>query len=218
MCSRHKRSWCAICMYGDSKNMCPVYGCGHKLSPETYMNTFHELRNGFVRGNIGHWEAVRAAANEKAPGLKKIQVAGRVWMAENLSIETKDSWFYDYKESNKKYGRLYSAFVAKKACPDGYCLPAKAHWEELIGHFGGKEAAGNNLIMRGNSGLDIVLAGRRNNYDGTFAGLDDFGAYWCADDPDEDGGWAVSLRSGGKIGDFFRTSDTCFSVRYIKSP
>ena len=217
MCPKHERSWCAHCLFGNDKLMCPVYGCGQKLSSETFMDTFHKIRNSLLRDNIGHWETVQSAANEKAPSFKTIRNGKTIWMAENLCIDTKDSWFYDYKDSNKEYGQLYSPFAAKKACPDGYSLPSKSHWEEMIGHFGGKEAAGKNLKIVGNSGLNIVLAGRRDNYDGSFAGLDEFGAYWCSDDLDEDSGWAVSFRQDEDKVNFFRTSATCFSVRYIKS-
>lgn len=67
---------------------------------------------------------------------------GRVWMAENLRYqgkETKDhSWCPDDKAGNcQKYGRLYDWETARQVCPEGWHLPSEEEWWNLIKEYGG---------------------------------------------------------------------------------
>jgi uncharacterized protein (TIGR02145 family) len=57
---------------------------------------------------------------------------GKVWMAQNLNYEIKNSWCYPNDEYiGKTYGRLYTWDAAMKACPTGWRLPSKFDWMNL---------------------------------------------------------------------------------------
>jgi uncharacterized protein (TIGR02145 family) len=89
---------------------------------------------------------------------KTVSIGGHVWLSENLSIQTADSWcygeggqvydLYDYNQDNyvtisssevqancAKYGRLYTYAAAKSACEllgSGWHLPSREEWQELV--------------------------------------------------------------------------------------
>jgi len=58
-----------------------------------------------------------------------------IWMAENMRYNNPKftSWCYDDDEHNcNRYGRLYDWNAAKKACPDGWHLPSRGEWNDLV--------------------------------------------------------------------------------------
>ena len=63
---------------------------------------------------------------------KHIKIGEKVWMAENLNYEAKNSLCYDNKPANcAKYGRLYDWNTAAKVCPRGWHLPSGKEWDAL---------------------------------------------------------------------------------------
>jgi uncharacterized protein (TIGR02145 family) len=80
---------------------------------------------------------------------KIVKIGNQTWMAQNLDYGGKDGNIgvcYDKKPANcKKYGALYSANEAKQVCPDGWHLPNRKEWQELIDFAGGKDIAGKKL-------------------------------------------------------------------------
>lgn len=62
-----------------------------------------------------------------------VEIAGQLWMAENLNFKTDGSFCPEGDERNcSKYGRLYSWEAAKVACPAGWRLPSRSDFEKLI--------------------------------------------------------------------------------------
>lgn len=68
-------------------------------------------------------------------------INGKRWMAENLNY----SGVNGDQGIKTAYGRLYTWEEAKKICPQGWHLPSKAEWEQLITFAGGYEVAGKKL-------------------------------------------------------------------------
>ncbi len=66
---------------------------------------------------------------------------GKIWMGENLAYRTNAASFC-YQNNNlqdtcKKYGRYYTWHAAKEACPEGWHLPSRKEWEQLMSAYGG---------------------------------------------------------------------------------
>jgi uncharacterized protein (TIGR02145 family) len=76
---------------------------------------------------------------------KVVKIGNQTWMAENLSFNLGDSWCYNNADSNcVKYGKQYTLNMAKIACPNGWHLPSKNDWNELI-TFVGPSTGGKKL-------------------------------------------------------------------------
>ena len=58
-------------------------------------------------------------------------------MIDNLNYNVpQSSWCYDSDEENcRQYGRLYTWEAAKRACPEGWRLPAEVEWQQLTHQF-----------------------------------------------------------------------------------
>jgi uncharacterized protein (TIGR02145 family) len=136
------------------------------------------------------------AVFEKREGYRTVKIGGKdygtikignqTWMAENLNLETPNSWCYEGNSANcEKYGRLYTWDAAKGACPDGWHLPIRQEWNELVS-FAGKDNADMKL-KAGSPDWDgedefgfSALPGGVRSADGGFDGLGWYGGWWAA--------------------------------------
>jgi uncharacterized protein (TIGR02145 family) len=103
-----------------------------------------------------------------------IQIENKTWMAENLAYKASDNcWTYNNNASNaRKYGYLYNWETANNVCPDGWRLPTKDEFGDLVLRYGGDKydktriysgpAAHDALKKGGKSGLNLLKAGRRD--------------------------------------------------------
>ena len=68
-------------------------------------------------------------------------------MAENLNYEIEGSACPEGDKRNcSKYGRLYTWKAAQKACPEGWHLPDRADFEQLIASAGGTDIASGMAV------------------------------------------------------------------------
>ncbi|MCD4736340.1 MAG: hypothetical protein K8R53_09870 [Bacteroidales bacterium] len=74
---------------------------------------------------------------------KTVKIGEHWWFAENLNYDIPlESYCYGEDDKNcEKYGRLYKWSAALKACPDGWHLPKKSEWNNLIYELGGEKTA-----------------------------------------------------------------------------
>ena len=83
---------------------------------------------------------------------KTVKIGNQVWMAENFGRKTGDFCYDDDAENCTKYGRLYTWFIARSVCPNGWHLPSKKEFETLLGAVGGTENSAKKL--KSSSGWD----------------------------------------------------------------
>ncbi len=123
---------------------------------------------------------------------KIVRIGKQVWMAENLNYDAGvGSWFYNDNVAYAEiYGRLYDWQTACNVCPDGWHLPKKSEWENLINYLGGREIAGAkmketgilhwnspNTVATNESGFTALPGGR---YEDEYFGIGNNCAFWSA--------------------------------------
>ncbi|MGB5942098.1 MAG: FISUMP domain-containing protein [Leeuwenhoekiella sp.] len=68
------------------------------------------------------------------------------WFAENLHYDTENSlWFRNGRPEFKIFGKYYTWYEAKSACPDGWHLSTSLDWDLMIAELGGLDVAGGKL-------------------------------------------------------------------------
>ena len=144
---------------------------------------------------------------------------------------TTGAWCYYENESayGRKYGKLYNWYAVndpRGLAPNGYHIPTDEEWTKLTEYLGGDREAGTKMksasgwIFDGNgtnvSGFSGLPGGSRY-LNGTFDGIDDYGAWWSSDsntggawdrDLDYSDGRVARLNANKKNGLFVRCVST----------
>ena len=79
--------------------------------------------------------------------------------------------FNEDNSINEMYGSLYNWYATSDArgiCPEGYHVPSKTEWTELIDHLGGASVAGDKLKE---AGLEHWLMGNNGTNNSKFTAL-----------------------------------------------
>lgn len=89
-------------------------------------------------------------------------------------------------ENIEKYGVMYSFSTAQIACPNGWHLPSKKEWNQLIATIPSKENSRGGRMFSKKDILDstrynIQLAGFRSA-DGTYRALNQMTIFWTSSD------------------------------------
>ena len=132
-----------------------------------------DVNHTFFNGGEADWNAyVRCVRNkDRADGRFKDSRDGKYynfadigntrWMAENLNYgnDSLGQCSWDDDEDCSDFGRYYSFEEAQDVCPDGWSLPSKEDFSELVKEVGGVENAAvylrSTLWVGGLPGLDV---------------------------------------------------------------
>lgn len=197
-----------------------VSGCGGDKGTQNTDNTPVDTGNGTGTGTDP------GTGNKE---LKTVTIGGKVWMAENLNVETGNSWCYsDEAAFCKRYGRLYDWNTAQTACPEGWRLPAEKDWDDLVAAVGGDAEAGFKLKAGrdwasgggGNDtlGFSALPGGVRFSDDGTFGRALFNGYWWSAADKDDIFAYYRGMSSqNGKVVKSDERKARGHSVRCVKN-
>jgi uncharacterized protein (TIGR02145 family) len=140
-----------------------------------------EISNSSVPSNISREIFIDPRDNQKYEIIKK---GNLTWMAKNMNYKTGTFWCYDNENINcEKYGLLYDWHTAMKICPNGWKLPSRGEWNDLVRDVG-KEVAGKKLKSRDVQGTDdfgfSALLGGRRNAGGSFDYIREDGRWWTS--------------------------------------
>jgi hypothetical protein len=143
---------------------------------------------------------------------KTTLINNKVWMAENLTLLVKDSWFYeDNAQYAPGYGRLYSWQAALDACPEGWRLPSVDDWQEMIDSLEEVYPA-----LRDTKGFNAVLGGYRT-INGEYLSIERAADYWTSTTAGEANAWLFYIISKNeKVHRIIDDKRCGFSVRYIR--
>jgi uncharacterized protein (TIGR02145 family) len=159
---------------------------------------------------------------------KTVEIGGVTWLAENLNIQTANSWCYDKSSENcAKYGRLYIWEAAKSACLSvGWRLPTRADWDALVSAAGGDVAgkklkSKNGWIDNGNGtddyGFSALPGGGRRSTTAHFDNAGYIGLWWTASDDDTNGAYSrIITRDNDIVYEDSLYKNSAFSVRCLK--
>ncbi len=172
----------------------------------------------------GNWTDTRDGEQYKV-----IKIGGDYWFAENLRyVDNKiknDTWCYNDESSNcQKYGRLYSWFAAKNACPENWKLPSDGDWNYFSSYIGNlnhyQEGIGTSLkstsgwkdkdgVDQGTNrfGFNAYPSGRRNAEGDGFLPMGNYAFFWTSTYVDEAIAKGMALnydRDVFEIGEFYQ--------------
>jgi len=161
-----------------------------------------------------------------------VKICDQTWMAENLRYKptTGNYWAYNNNENFvDTYGYLYDWESAKSVAPDGWHLPSRTEWQELITCLGGVNIAGGKMKETGNthwivpntgatnsSGFTALPGGLRDS-NGNYAGLNGLTVFWYSTAYNDNTAYIVELDFDAELAHEYNGSkDYGFSVRCIK--
>lgn len=148
-----------------------------------------------------------------------IQIGNQAWMAENLAYKTKEgSWAYmDNIQNISQHGYLYNFETAKQVCPDGWELPTKADFEQLLFLIArDNKRPSKEIILGGCSGFDALQSGWRSDL-GEYFDLGKNGNYWSRSRSFSGRAWLLYIGNNGRKSYMDFAPYQCgMSVRCIK--
>ncbi|NJK96196.1 MAG: hypothetical protein HC905_15925 [Bacteroidales bacterium] len=154
-----------------------------------------------------------------------IQIQNRWWMAQNLSYNRPESWFYNNDSAGfSTYGRMYTWQQALTACPSGWHVASDNEWKELELALGMDAGVVDNEGWRGtdqgyqmfadsSSGFEVLFGGQRYS-SGNFQDVTTIGTYWTSTESGPDNAWYRGFNSAR--GDIHREDYSKLNGYYVR--
>jgi len=145
---------------------------------------------------------------------RTVKIGGQTWMTENLNYKIDSSSQGRGSKSNdtsycKKYGRHYDWNTAMRACPNGYHLPSRQEWENLM------LAAGSIRRIDPLDGSDVFYDFKLV-IDGFTTGFVPSSVWWTATEYDSGNAYILTLSLHiGYVGGIGYEKTTLISVRCV---
>jgi uncharacterized protein (TIGR02145 family) len=158
---------------------------------------------------------------------RTVKIRNQIWMAENFrynSHEYKKGYVWNYggdKERIRQYGCLYSWNPAKEWAPEGWHLPTKEEYSDMIFFVTENRSNALELLRKGGSSkFDAVFGGMYNELY-TPDGIGQSAFYWTSqpkyDWVKDEHYYLCLISSEGKYGFDTMYTSQLFSVRYVKN-
>lgn len=160
---------------------------------------------------------------------------GNIWMAQNLNYESEGSFcYYDNPDNCQNWGRLYRFEAALKACPEGWHLPSREEWNQMLSVYGeptnffnhnmnfeASKKAYTALKVGGEAGLDLTISGLQMMH-GYMSKEDklETGLYWSASRKDDNHASYYQINKKSERithWDQFKLESSAMSCRCVKN-
>ncbi|MDD4646309.1 MAG: PKD domain-containing protein [Bacteroidales bacterium] len=138
------------------------------------------------------------------------KIGGLWWFSKNMQYRRDSSFSIDY-------GCLYPSEKVGTICPDGWRIPSKSEWNQLLSQYSYED-----LLPGGKSGFNAILAGMMNSRvkPKVLTGKGKYGHYWTATKPSGDGSlstWIISFDNiKRQMQSGYQFTSWSYSVRCVK--
>lgn len=165
-----------------------------KDDTNTLLNIYGPSKNEIGTGKDKNWENEVCSQpelrdNRDSKRYKTMKIGTMAWMAENLKYDDPESACYDNDPMNcEKYGRMYQWEVSRTICPEGWRLPSRQEYEDLIKYatLKAKDVKKSVLILKSKSewngtnelGFDAKPFGGHSGENDEFFGVGRYTAFW----------------------------------------
>ena len=123
-----------------------------------------------------------------------LNIAGQTWMAENLNIETANS-YCNQPDNCKANGRLYTWDAAQTVCPAGWHLPSESEARAMLDAVSDFRTAFNAKAIGFRKDNGEFLFGDLYEYFWTSDGKKDKASYWYWTAKDNSVKWLKGMKS-----------------------
>ena len=139
-------------------------------------------------------KAAAALDASMAEQYKTVDIAGQTWMAENLNIETANS-YCNQPDNCKASGRLYTWDAAQTVCPAGWHLPSESEARAMLAGVSDFRTAFNAKATGFRKDNGEFLFGDLYEYFWTSDGKKDKASYWYWTAKDNSVKWLKGMKS-----------------------
>ena len=120
-----------------------------------------------------------------------IKIKNKIWFAENYNYNSNNCSVYDNNIQNREnYGCLYNWITVNEIIPEGWHIPSKKEWNDLIKDYGGIDNAGVKLQFAGISGLDIKMSGYKDEL-GNYSSIYNKSILWSSSEASGRSVWCL---------------------------
>lgn len=138
--------------------------------------------------------AAAALDASMAEQYKTVDIAGQTWMAENLNIETANS-YCNQPDNCKASGRLYTWDAAQTVCPFGWHLPSESEAKAMLAEVSDFRTSFNATAVGFRKDNGEFLFGDLYEYFWTSDGKKDKASYWYWTAKDNSVKWLKGMKS-----------------------
>ena len=138
---------------------------------------------------------------------RTVEIGNRTWMAENMAKGGGTLCPGRIQENCATYGHLYVWVDTKNLCPEGWSLPSKGEWEELIKSVGGGSAKQAGMALKTTSGWEkngngtdkygfsALPAGYWSNDGNEYFGLGGAAHFWSQTESGSDSAYGLKMEN-----------------------
>jgi uncharacterized protein (TIGR02145 family) len=231
--------------------LCVIFfGCGVGNGNKEGVKTEDSLAN----ADMNKTSTIVDSTLNNTKEYKAVTISNQTWMVENLNVnvflngdtipeaKSVNDWisaskneqaawcYYDNTISDgQSLGKLYNWYAVndkRGLVPEGWRVPSKADFSQLIENMGGEKLAGAKLKSvniwsekgkgTNESGFTALPSGMRQ-FNGGFSNKTDYSYLWSSTDRVKDNAWYFGLSDKNAIAKtFFSQKGNGFSIRCIK--
>lgn len=145
-------------------------------------NKFNDIGFRIVKDSVHEKEFGSLLDERDGNTYKTVKIGNQVWMAENLKFKPKSgSWEYEDSAWTNILGRFYNWKTAQHVCPNGWILPSKDDYKQLVENFCCYPNTDYDALkFNGTTGFDAKMVIRRISNETEFGSAAEYADFWTS--------------------------------------